>query len=162
MLKGVVNDAEAVNEAQALDRRGGFALEPHRAVGEPDRFEEGDHLAACEHRCDLGHHSEKGGDSRVRVGIAEVDPRNEADGFGASGFGRLDQRGDSGATFGAPVVEGVDVAQSDEAQAAFARHLTGVLRRNPVEEWTADVVVWFDADTAEIDGEVQEGREVEP
>ena len=162
MLEGVVHDAEAVAEVQALDRRGGLALELHRAVGEPDRLEEGDHIGACEHRRDLGHHGAERGGPRVCVGIAEVDPRNEADGLGAGGIGRLDQGGDRGAPLGVPVVEGVDLAQSDEAQAALARHLARAVGRDAVEERAAEVVAGLDADAAEVGGEIEEGGEVEP
>ena len=119
-------------------------------------------MRACEHRRDLGHHSAERGGSRVCVGIAEVDPRDEADGFGAGGFGRLDQGGHRGAAFGVPVVEGVDLAQPDEAQAAFARHPGRAVRRNAVEERAAEVVAGLDADAAEVGGEVEEGGEVEP
>ena len=80
--------------------------------------------------------------------------RNEALHVCTSGFGRLDQRGESSRRRpGRPVVEGVDLAQPDEAQAAFARHLARVVRRNPVDgERTAEVVAAFDADTAQVGG----------
>ena len=156
-----MHDTEAVAEVQALDRRGGLALELHRAVGEPDRLEQGDHIGACEHRRDLGDHGAERSGPRVCVGIAEVDPRNEADGLGAGGFGRLDQSGDRGAAFGVPVVEGVDLAQSEEAQAAVARHRGRAVGRNAVEERAAEVVAGLDADAAEVGGEIEEGGEVE-
>ena len=156
-----MHDAEAVAEVQVLDRCGGLALELHRAGREADRLEQRDDAGAGEHRRDLGHDGAESGRARLRVRVADIDAGNEADGLRAGGFRRIDQCGHGGATVGVPVIEGIDLAQSDEAQAALARHLSRASGGDAVEERAAEVVARLDADAAEVRGEVEEGREIE-
>ena len=130
-------------------------------VGEADRLEQGDDARAGEHRRDLGQDGAERGGARLGVRVADIDAGNEADGLRAGGIRRLDQGGHGGAALGVPVVEGIDLAQSEEAQAALARHLGRASGGDAVEERAAEVVARLDADAAEVRGEVEEGGEVE-
>ena len=97
--------------------------------------------------------------ARRAVAFPPVDTRNEADRLCACRLRRLDRTGDGCAPILIPVVEGIDLAQSDETQAALARHLARAHRLDPVKDWSAEIVSRLHADTAKLGGEVEKGRE---
>src|ERR1700722_20455730 len=77
-----------------------------------------------------------------------VDTSNEADCLCACRLRRLDQTGDGCAPILIPVVERIDLAQSDETKTPLARHLARAHRLDPVEDGPAEIVSRFHADTA--------------
>ena len=101
-----------------------------------------------EHRQDLGQDGSERFCSLGAVAFPPVDTRNEADRLCACRLRRLDQTGDGCAPILIPVVEGIDLAQSDETQAALARHLARAHRLDPVKDWPAEIVSRLHADTA--------------
>jgi hypothetical protein len=100
-----------------------------------------------EHSQDLGQDGSEGGCSLGAVAFPPVDTRNEADRLGAGCLRSLDQTGGC-APILIPVVEGIDLAQPDEAQAPLARHLARAHRLDPVEDGPAEIISRLDADTA--------------
>ena len=83
------------------------------------------------------------------------------DRLGAGRLRRLDQAGDGYAPILIPVVERIDLAEANEAQAPLARHFTRAGRRHPVEQGPAEIVSGLDADAAKLGGEVEKPREIE-
>src|ERR1700722_3988623 len=101
-----------------------------------------------EHRQDLGQDGSQRFCSLGAVAFPPVDTRNEADRLCACRLRRLDQTGDGCASILIPVVEGIDLAQSDETQAALARHFARAYRLDPVKYWPTEIVSRLFADAA--------------
>src|SRR3984957_1371809 len=101
-----------------------------------------------EHRQDLGQDGSQRFCSLGAVAFPPVDTRNEADRLCACRLRRRDQTGDGCAPILIPVVEGINLAQPDEAQAPLARHLARAHWLDPVKDWPAEIVSRLHADTA--------------
>ena len=85
-----------------------------------------------------------------------IDTRNEAKGFSTACYGGVYPRLNGGSPLIRPVIEGIDLAQSQQSKTAPRRHLSRLGRSNPVEERAAEIVARFDACTAKRLRQVQE------
>ena len=148
MLERVMNNSKAIIGAQAFDRLRRLALEFDRGGREADGFHQADDACPVEHWQDLGQDGSERGCSLGAVAFPPVDTRNEADRLCAGRLRRLDQTGDGCAPILIPIVERIDLAQPNEAQAPLARHFACAHRLDPVEEGPAEIVSGLDADTA--------------
>src|SRR3984957_10807758 len=159
MLECVMNNSKTIVGAQAFDRLRRLALEFDRGGREANGFRETNDPCSIEHWQDLGQDGSERSCSLGAVAFSPVDTRNEADCLRACRLRRLDQTADGCAPILIPVVEGIDLPQSDETQAALARHLARAHRLDPVKDWSAEIVSRLHADTAKLGGEVEKGRE---
>jgi len=156
MMEGVVHELEAVRRPEVLDCRDRFRLGAQRRTLESERLDKRHHVRLFEHRLDLAQRQAEVGLALALAHALAVVARDQADRLGTTGDCGLDKGRDLGSHPLRPVVERIDLRQSDDAEPHLPHAVGDRLGRLVIKEWPTEIVAELHADTAELTGERDE------